>query len=176
MRYVEVRRHTMREKPGQHLSDEGVTLAARVAAELEPFDLVIASTVPRAVETVEAMGLHVDETDGQLSMLGPGVVNEVAWNAGFAAFAGAVARGRATARFGMTIAALWRAIALRLPEGGRALIITHGGIIEAGAVACLPQADHAAWGPACDYLEGVRLAFDGEKFVSVEILRVVPMS
>lgn len=44
-------------------------------------------------------------------------------------------------------------------------------IIEAGAVGCLPKADHASWGPECDYCEGVRLAFDCEKFLDAEILR-----
>lgn len=172
MRYLEVRRHAMRTRPGQHLSQAGVELAHRVGRALPPFNLVIASTALRAVETAEAMGLRVDEKIEQLSTLDPGVEAEVAWDAGFAAFAQAMRRGGATARFGIMQAALWRSIALRLPDGGRALILTHGGIIEAGAVACLPQADHAAWGPACGYLEGVRLAFNGENFVDAEILRV----
>jgi hypothetical protein len=52
------------------------------------------------------------------------------------------------------------------------LVITHGGIVEIGAVGCLPDADHSAWGPYCDYCEGVRLSLDGERFVEAEILRV----
>ena len=33
MRMLEVRRHTMRRKPGQHLSQEGIDLARLVGAE-----------------------------------------------------------------------------------------------------------------------------------------------
>jgi len=44
-------------------------------------------------------------------------------------------------------------------------------ISEAGAVGCLPEADHASWGPECDYFKSVGLAFDGEKFLYAEILR-----
>jgi hypothetical protein len=52
--------------------------------------------------------------------------------------------------------------------------ISHGGLIEAGAVGCLPEAEHAAWGGPCGYCEGVRLFFDGEQFVRGEVLRVAP--
>ncbi len=52
------------------------------------------------------------------------------------------------------------------------MIISHGGIVEAAAVACLPGADHGSWGAYCGYCEGIRLFFDGEQFVNGEILRV----
>ena len=52
------------------------------------------------------------------------------------------------------------------------LIISHGGIIEAGAVGSLPTADHAAWGRALDYCEGVRLIHDGSHFTDLEVLRL----
>ncbi len=57
-------------------------------------------------------------------------------------------------------------------EGGSVLVVCHGGIIELGAVACLPNADHVGWGAHASYCEGVRLAFDGTTFLDVEVLRV----
>lgn len=36
---------------------------------------------------------------------------------------------------------------------------------------CLPDANHAAWGGYCNYCEGVRLGFDGERFVGVQVVR-----
>ncbi len=66
----------------------------------------------------------------------------------------------------------WRSVLCSVPEDGRALVISHGGIVEAGAIGCLPDADHASWGRGLDYCEGVRLGFDGEQFASVEILRL----
>ena len=172
MRWIEVRRHTMRTRPGEHLSQAGVTLARRLGDHLGPFDRVVTSTIPRAFETAIAMGFAVDEQLEALSYLDADLEAEVDWDAGFAAFARAARRGGATARFGRRQADLWRRIAAALPDGGRALVITHGGVIEAGAVMALPDADHAAWGATCSYCEGVRLGFDGHAFTSAEILRI----
>ncbi len=162
----------MRTKPGQHLSQAGVSLARRVGDSIGPFDKVVTSTVPRAFETAIAMGFAVDEQYEQLSSMGDDVDAEIEWSAGFAEFARVVRQDGATARFAHTQSRLWRTIVEALPDGGRALIITHGGIVEAGAVASLPHADHSAWGVSCDYCEGVRLSFDGGDFTSVEITRV----
>ena len=59
-RYIEHRRHTMRTKPGQHLSQAGVNLARRVGEGMAAFDKVYTSPVPRAFETAIAMGYAVD--------------------------------------------------------------------------------------------------------------------
>jgi len=172
MRYLEVRRHTMRDKPGQHLSQAGVSLARQVGDGMGPFNRVITSTVPRAFETAIAMGFAVNEQYEQLNMMGDDVDAEINWSAGFPEFARVTRQNGATARFAKVQSELWRSIAEALPDGGSALIITHGGIVEAGAVACLPDADHDIWGKNCDYCEGVRLDFNGGEFTSIEILRV----
>jgi broad specificity phosphatase PhoE len=173
MRYLEVRRHAMRVKPGDHLSQVGVTLARKVGDTMGAFALVVTSDVPRAFETAIAMGFAVDEQlHGLADEMGAAVEQEVAWDAGFAAFAHAVTLGRATADYAQRQADLWRNFISQIPNGFSALAISHGGIIEAGAVACLPAADHVSWGGACGYCEGGRLEFDGEKWVGVEVLRV----
>lgn len=173
MPHLEIRRHTMRTKPGQHLSQAGVDLARMVGSRIGPFDRVVASTVPRAFETALAMGFAVDEQFDLLMNVPDGVEDEVgAWDSGFAAWGGAFKRGGATGRYGLALAELYRTIAESLPEGGAALIISHGGIVEAGAVACLPDADHAAWGPYCRCCEGVRLEYNGREFTGIRILRV----
>lgn len=172
MRYLEVRRHTMRVKPGQHLSQEGIDLARRIGNEIGPFEFVITSTLHRAYETAIAMGFAVNDQLEELSELGQGVEAEVLWDAGFAAFGDAFRLERTTNAYACDQAALWRMIAESITEGGAALVITHGGIVEAGTVGCLPDADHIAWGPAISYCEGVRLHFDGKQFVDVDILRV----
>jgi broad specificity phosphatase PhoE len=173
MRYFEVRRHAMRVKPGDHLSQVGVTLARKVGDTMGSFALVVTSDVPRAFETAIAMGYAVDEQlHGLAEEMGAAVEQEVAWDASFAAFARAVALGRAAADYAQRQADLWRSIISKIPDGASALAISHGGIVEAGAIGCLPDYDHASWGGACGYCEGVRLEFDGEKFVSAEILSV----
>lgn len=173
LRYVEVRRHTMRVKPGQHLSQAGVALARRIGSGIGPFARVITSHIPRAYETAIALGFAVDEQAEALGMMIEGVEAEVgAWDAGFGAFGAAVQRGGLAAQLAAALSGFFRSAAISLAPGESALLITHGGMIEAGAVQCLPDADHASWGRFCDYCEGVRLAFDGERFVDIEILRL----
>ncbi len=59
-----------------------------------------------------------------------------------------------------------------LADGQSALVINHGGVVELGAVACLPDADHTSWGSHFECCEGVRLFWEDGKFVTAEILRV----
>ena len=122
---VEHRRHSMRTKPGQHLSATPAGLAA-----------------------------------------------EVDWREGCPAFQRAARAGGVAARYVEQQAALMREIAAALPEHGRALVISHGGIVEAGAVGCRPDDDFASWGAACGYCEGVRLTFEANRCVAAELLRV----
>lgn len=172
MRYLEMRRHTIRIKPGQHLSQAGVTLARRVGETIGPFDRVITSTIPRAYETAIAMGFAVDEQLDELGTMDESVTAEVTWDEGFASWGSALKRDGAAAAYSRKHAAFLRSVVAALPDGGAALVVSHGGILEAGAVGCLPDADHAAWGRYCSWCEGVRLAFEGGEFVSIEILRV----
>jgi broad specificity phosphatase PhoE len=172
MKTIEIRRHTYRTKPGQHLSQQGVTLARRVGEGIGPFDRVITSTVPRAFETAIAMGFAVDEQNELMSTMGPFVDAEVPWPASPAEYAKAVRKGMAASRYAEQLAEFYTALMDRLEEGGSTLVINHGGIVELGAVACLPNADHDSWGPHFECCEGVRLSWENGKFVDVEILRV----
>jgi len=172
IRSVEMRRHTMRTKPGWHLSQPGVDLARRTGDQMGPFDRVITSTVPRAYETAIAMGFAVDQQDDRLSSFGDIHDAELSWDAGFAAWSRAVGEGGVAARFAHGQAALLREMIASLPEGSRALVITHGGFVEATAVAGLPHADHAAWGTVCDYCEGAVFRFEGDQVVAIDLVRV----
>ena len=67
MRYLEVRRHSKRSRPNQHLTQWGVALARGLGSQIGPFDRVVTSPLPRCVETAVAMGFAVDETIGQLA-------------------------------------------------------------------------------------------------------------
>lgn len=170
MRHVEVRRHAMRAQPGEHLSQAGVSLARRVGESMGPFDLVVTSALPRAYETAIAMGFAVDAQYRELNT-SPAEV-EVGWTGGFPFFVRAAAAGGAAAAFARGLADLLRDISGPLPDGGRALVVTHGGFVEAATVACLPSQDLSDWGGPCDYCEGVELTFDGEQFTAVKLLPV----
>ncbi len=173
MQYLEVRRHTMRVKPGQHLTQEGVDLARRLGNRMGPFEIVLTSELYRAYETALAMGFAVHD---QLEALGPpsqGVAIDVgAWDAGFAAYSAAYKRQGAVTEYAQSLAELWHSIAQGITENGSALVITHGGVVEAGTVGCLPDLNYSDLGTVISYCEGVRLGFDGENFVEAEVLRV----
>ncbi|MFN8636772.1 MAG: phosphoglycerate mutase family protein [Chloroflexota bacterium] len=174
---LEVRRHARRERPGQHLIQRGVEMARTLGSELGPFDLVVSSPLARCVETAVAMGFAVDDecpaltgADGRGESV-PGIADDD-WDAGYAGFARRLAQSAELAAFAAEQLSAWRAIARRLPDGGRALIVGHGGAIEAAAVAAFPDADHVTWGRTVRHCEGVLVGLDGDRFVSIEILRV----
>ncbi len=162
----------MRRKPGQHLSQDGIHLARLVGETSGPYSLVVTSPVPRAIETAIAMGFEVDGTVESLANIPRGVQRSIdAWPCPFSAVSGAVGSVGPAAEFGAELARVWRGIVERIPESTRALIVTHGGLVEVGAVAALPDHPHEDWGGPIGYCEGVRLTFDGG-FTGCEILRV----
>lgn len=178
MRYVEVRRHSRRVRPGQHLSQWGVTLARRLGEQLGPFDRVVTSPLARCVETAVALGFAVDEVHPALAGdEGSGEtfpqIGEVEWDLGYAGFARLIAQGGALADFAVAQAALWRSIARAAPDGGRVLIVGHGGAFLDGAVlSCRPPADDGNWGPLSRYCEGVALRLADDAVTDVALLRV----
>jgi broad specificity phosphatase PhoE len=169
---IEVRRHSIRSKPGDHLNQSGVRLARRVGEHIGPFDRVVTSTLPRAFETAIAMGFAVDEQNELMSTHGRDVEREAPWPLSFATYAEVVQDGGAAARYARQLAAVYSKLADRLADGRAALVINHGGVLELGVVACLPGADYASWGDAVDYCEGARLFWEDGKCVNAEVLRM----
>ena len=172
MRTVEIRRHSIRQKPGDHLSQQGVTLARLVGQNLGPFDRVVTSTLPRAFETAIAMGFAVDEQNELMSSYGDDVGHEAPWPLSLAGYEEVVRSGGAAASYAAQLAEVYARLAKFLADRRAALVINHGGIAELGAVACLPEADHIAWGSHFECCEGIRLSWDEGKFVKGEVLRV----
>lgn len=172
MKQLELRRHSIRNQPGDHLNQTGVSLARRVGENIGPFDLVATSTLPRAFETAIAMGFAVDQQIGLMSTYGNEVGREAPWPLSLAGYAEVVSKGGAAARYASQLADLYRTLLTYVSEDHSALVINHGGVLELGAVACLPEADHFAWGSHFDYCEGLRVFWEDGKFVHAEILRV----
>jgi broad specificity phosphatase PhoE len=172
MRTLEIRRHSHRNVPQPHLSQTGVDLARRAGDGLGTFDRVVTSTIPRAFETAIAMGYAVDEQIEQLGMMSEAVTATIQWDAGFTAWLKATQNSSLVAQYTQAMADLLRAIVRTLPEEGRALIISHGGIVEACVVGCVPASTRFADDAACGYCEGARLTFSEEVVTQFEILRV----
>ena len=168
----------MRGKPGQHLSQAGIDLARRAGngefGSVPRYDLVVTSTIPRAFETAIALGFAVSAQIEELAAFDAAVLAEYRWPVDFGEAAGALLGDGPAGEFARLQADILRLIARRLPAEGTALVISHGGVVEAGAVALRPDADHRAWGPAIGHVEGVRLVFDGDDCIAEELLRVGP--
>ena len=172
MKYLEVRRHTMRNKPGKHLSQPGIDLARHLGDTVGKFNLVVSSPKPRAIETAIAMGFAIDQEIEEIGLdqINPKLWEEISPEADFGTWS--QTQSKLAQQLVQQQATAWQKILDQLPEGGRALLVTHGGLIEAGAVAFLPEATHALWGKPCSYCEGLRISSDG-KTRNIEIIRLV---
>jgi broad specificity phosphatase PhoE len=185
MRTIEIRRHAYTKKgegrgKGSHLSTEGVALARKIGDEIGPFDLVLTSPVPRALETAIALGFAVDDQPEALGDLSPAVLEEIGhherwtWKEPFITFAHFVRQGGPTTWMGERQREAWVRALESAPTSGRVLIISHGRIIESGLVTCVPDGDFSTWGPSFHHCEGVRMTFDEGRFHGVQLLRVLP--
>ena len=172
MKTIEIRRHSIRTPPNDHLSQEGVTLARLVGQNLGPFDRVITSTLSRAFETAIAMGFAVDEQAGLLSSNGADVETMLPVPQRFEAYGKAFRHGSAVTVYGKKVAKFYSEVENFLADGRSALVVCHSGVIEISAVSCLPDADHSALGDSLNFCEGVRLSWENGKCVNVEVLRL----
>lgn len=160
----------MRSKPGQHLSQSGVSLARQIGDGNRQFDLVVTSDLSRAIETAIAMGLAVDRLVPELGVLPENIFRAIEWPNALANISRIANNNENCRAFAAQQGRLWRSVFGELAGDQSALIVTHGGIIELGAIGFLPDADHAAWGDAIGYCEGFKFtsSLDG---IRAEILR-----
>lgn len=183
MKFLEVRRHTLTKKGterelGSRISAEGVELARQVGSKIGPCEYVAVSLIPRTLETALAMGFAVDELlDMDAGMWGP-ANEEVAhheqwdWPQAFAKYAEVMAKKDALATFAQHQRDLWIGVLDHVSKDGQALVVAHGGLIEPGLVACLPDAEHVSWGGPFSHCEGFRVSYEAGHFVDVEFRRV----
>jgi broad specificity phosphatase PhoE len=173
---LEIRRHSVRHKPGDHLTQEGVTMARRVGDGMGPFHRVLTSTIIRAFETAFAMGFAPDGQVEWLSSYGDAVDRERPWPQPFSGYAAGYEDGWAVASFCREQAEHWRQVVAEVPDGGAALLVCHGGIIEMGTVGALlgdgVATDWSTWAGPVGYCEGVRLWYEGGWCVGGEVVRV----
>lgn len=172
MRVLEHRRHGPRLPGVAHLSREGVALARTVGATTGPFDRAVASPAARAVETVVALGWAVDDELAELRQVRDDVEAILSQSPPetFGDYVAAVERAEPVARFARSQAELWGRALLELPDGGRLLMVSHGGVIELGVAAAVPDLARR-FGRTLGVLEGVRLVHDRGRWVTAELLR-----
>lgn len=172
MKILEIRRHSIRHNQSGHLSQEGVRLARSVGETLGPFDFVATSTLTRALETALAMGFAVDEQVELMSTYGAEVQAEAPWPLSYFHYAQVVKQDGAAARYAYQLFDYYVDTLNKIADGGAVLAINHGGVVELGVVACLPDEDFSTWGDEVSYCEGARLYWEDGKFIKGEVLRV----
>lgn len=132
---------------------------------------MVTSDLERAIQTAEAMGHKVNQTEHDLGFLPKSIFTHIGWPVALERVAQSLS-DPATNAYAQNQLAVWQNIITQTPQNGRALIITHGLIIELAMVVSMPNSVYKDWGQAIGYCEGIRLTFDGEKFTKPEILRV----
>lgn len=172
MRYLEVRRHAQRNASGESLSEEGIETARRVGQALPKFDLVVTSELSWAIATAVAMGYSIDvKLNAQAYEQDKGY-EEVSRYASPADYAKLIKNNSGIARWAQAQSEYYLSIIKMLHEGRKALVISHGGAIDAAAVACFPDANHERWGSSFGHCEGYCLSFENGLFVDITIRRI----
>ncbi|MEU8322317.1 histidine phosphatase family protein [Nonomuraea sp. NPDC048881] len=182
MRWLDVRRHSLTKKGaargrGSHLSGDGIALARFIGSGVGPYERVVTSSSPRAVETAVAMGFAVDDTMEMPSGYVPGEIARHAqwgWTEPYRRLAEIIREGREAATVAETHRAIWADTVRDVAEGCSALLVGHGGAIELALAACFPDASHDSWGTSFAHCDGARLGFDDGRFVSIEFHRAPP--
>jgi broad specificity phosphatase PhoE len=169
---LELRRHSLRDKPEEHLSRAGRELARQVGSGIGPFRKLYSSPSLRAVETAEEMGFPDPELRPVWEALGPEIDAEVAWPSPFAGYAPPLRYDTATRRKARTLRSELEEMLRSLPDATRGLVVTHGGFPELVAVALFPRADPSAWGGPLRCLEGIRIFYEAERPRECRILRL----
>lgn len=181
MKYVEIFRHSMR-GDGKGLSEEGRELARRARTLLSPqYDLCVSSPKERARETMEAFGFDRYEMDEAFTAVNPWgpfdeAVQKLAKERGTIPLAACWEIPEALNYLrlqGETMIGAVKRIARKLPGEGRALVVSHGGILEAAALhGCAVYALQEIGGEI-GFCEGVVFKLDGENLAAIEVKRRV---
>ncbi|MCJ7502644.1 MAG: histidine phosphatase family protein [Acidobacteriia bacterium] len=180
MKYIEVFRHGKR-GAGKGLSEEGRELALRARALLAShYDLCVSSPKERARETLEVFGFERYEVDEAFTAINPwepydAEVTKLAKERGTIPLAACWEIPEALNYLrmqGETFLGAVKRVARKLPEEGRALVVSHGGILEAAALHGCARYDLAELGGEIGFCEGVVFKFDGEKLEATELKRL----
>ena len=172
VKILDILRHSMRQKPGSNLSQDGIKLARYVGKAPGYYQCVVTSALPRATQTAVAMGHAVTETMEKLGAVDERIVQTMRWPSDLDAVSDVLTKCPDCAALAESQASLWEEIAARLSDGGVGLIVTHGAILELGVVASLRGSNQAIVGEAFAYCEGARLYFGDRACERVEQLRL----
>ena len=179
MKYVEVFRHSKRGE-GKGLSEEGRELAHSARSLLAAhYDLCVSSPKERARETLEAFGFDRYEVDEAFTAVNPwepfdAEVTKLAKERGMIPLAACWEIPEALNYLrlqGETFVGAVKRVARGLPEEGRALVVSHGGILEAAALYGYEAYALESIGGEIGFCEGVVFKIADEQLAGIELRR-----
>lgn len=171
MKYLEHRRHALRNKPFPHINKKGITVAQEVGRSMGEFDLVVTSQKPRAAETGVAMGQAITHESDFLHIEPNDIDSSLNWDYGFKEIVPALGLPRIQT-FMERLKEETLAFLERLPDGKRILFLGHGGMIELHLLSLLDDHSGLIDEGALDKCEGWSLEFGRGQFSSPKILRI----
>ena len=182
MKWVELRRHSIVDED-KNISLEGLQLISWTRGQLNlKYDAYICSPLVRCQQTMEAFGFKDYEIDeafivlsgDRLKPLMP-QVEEVMRDKGVnlltAFFLVPEAMDIIKERAGECLEGVKR-VAYALPEGGSALIMSHGGTIEPAALLVKGTWNLETIGGPLKECEGIIFKFDGDEIVDIYTARI----
>jgi len=176
MPILEIRRHVERadlKNNESSLSPAGRTMAQAIAKRAGPYDLVLASPLPRAKETAQLIAGRLDATDpGLLPEMGGVIGDRIFGEMRALADWAEVLREREDARqFAAEQLLTWARLAARIGEKERALVVSHGGIIELPAITLAERLGARLEGASFGYGEGVLVTYVKGAPTKIEAMR-----
>ena len=174
---LEIRRHAERadiKSNESSLSPAGRAMAETIAKRAGPYKLVLSSPLPRAKETAQLIAGRLDATDpGLLPEMGGVIGDRIFGEMRALADWAEVLREREDARqFAEEQLATWARLASRVGEKERALVVSHGGIIELPAITLAERLRARLDGASFGYGEGVLVTYAKGAPTKIEAVRV----
>lgn len=158
------------------LSAAGIAMARALAREDEALALVISSPRDRARDTAAAIAGRVDETASFLDVASDEVLTQEQYDTLLTQedVARFLSLNASAQRFAEAQLAQWAAIAKRLPDSGRALVVTHGGNIELPSALLAADLGAQLGRLPIGYCDGVRVHYLHGRAVLLERLGAAP--
>ncbi|MFN2520937.1 MAG: histidine phosphatase family protein [Candidatus Limnocylindria bacterium] len=174
---LDVRRHAKRSDPSDEdsgLSAEGHAMAEMLGRSAPPYALVVATPLLRARQTAELIAGRLDQT---LPELAPSLAPVLSYSqylglAELADWLAFVRRDPRARQFGDDQLRIWADLVARVDDDQSVLIASHGGTIELPAAGLAARLGSMLSGPAFGYCEGVRVTYEGDGPVGLEVIRV----
>ena len=147
-------------------------MCARLAKTAPKYALVVASPLPRAKETAKRIGGRLDATlPALLPDLGSYASSLFGEMATLADWARLLHEHPDARKFAEEQLPAWARIASRINEKDRALVVSHGGIVDLPAVFLMEQLRIAVAGASFGHGDGVRVTYAKGEAAAIEVIR-----